>query len=661
MPTPGAQTSRTGSRLFAIYAVASLVPLLVLGFVLFRSYGREGLDRALGQGRAQAAVIEEMAIAPVLGKRDLGAGLKAADRENLLHTTDLALFSGSVVRLRVRSFAGRVVFSDDGSTAGAVATSDPAFRTAAAGGRDVAIVRDPTGSSGQVIRVLQPIVPNASGAATGVLEVYLPYAAIAAKVRAQLHRAYVRLAGVLAALYFILALISWSSTRRLRRHAADREYEALHDQLTGLPNRTWFRERIERAVRAVEGGAGGAVVLLDLDRFKEINDTLGHHAGDELLQVVAHRLRSALRSDDLVARLGGDEFGLVLPGVADATQAQELLGRIRAELAVELTLEAVEVGIEASFGVALFPEHGATVEQLLKRADAAMYQGKRGIAGIVVYDSAAAPSATQGLVMQGELRHALERDELVLHYQPKIELSSGRVAGVEALLRWQHPERGLLPPGDFLPAVEQSGLIEPLTAWVLRRALEDHERWTADGLGWPVSVNVSARNLESAAFPALVVALLAQSDTPVDELCLEVTETALAADAVLAHRALAALAECGVAVSVDDFGMGYTSLSGLRTLPVAEIKIDRAFVMGLDHCEQDRSIVRSIIELGHGLGCSVTAEGVETARTAQWLKAASCDAAQGFHFARPALWRDLRERLAQHAIGAEVATTTTTT
>jgi diguanylate cyclase (GGDEF)-like protein len=636
--------SRAGSRLFVIYAVASLIPVLVLGVVLSGNYRREGRDRALGQGSAQAAVIEQMAIAPVLGKRDLRDGLNAAERNGLLQATELAIFSDSIVRLRVRSFEGRVVFSDDGSSAGALPTTDAAFRLAAAGGRDVAIVDGPAGGA-RVIRVVQPIVPNATGRATGVLEVYLPYAAIAAKVDAQLHRAYVRLAGVLGALYLILALISWSTTRRLRRHAAEREYEALHDALTDLPNREWFRGRAERAVRdAADRGERGAVVLLDLDRFKEVNDTLGHHAGDELLQVVARRLTEAMRTDDIVARLGGDEFGLVLPGLADAGQALELLGAVRARLAADLTLESVEVGIEASFGVALYPEHGTTVEELLKRADAAMYQGKRGATGVVVHDptgSAPLGETQTTLAVHGELRHALERDELVLHYQPKLDLARETICGVEALLRWQHPQRGLLAPAAFLPAAERSSLIQPLTEWVLRRALSDHAAWQAAGVTWPVSVNVSARNLEAPGFPDLILGVLAETATPVEQVVLEVTETALASDARLAGEAVAALAQQGVAISIDDFGIGSTSLSGLRTLPVAELKIDRAFVMGLDHSEQDRSIVRSVIELGHGLGCSVTAEGVETAATAQWLRRASCDFAQGYHFARPAPWRDL--------------------
>jgi len=281
--------ARPGSRLFLIYAIASLVPVLVLGLVLSRGYRHETLDRALAQGRAQAAVIEEMAIAPVLGSHELGKGLKARERQSLLDATELAIFSGSVVRLRLRSFTGATVFSDDGATTGALPATEVPFRTAANGGRHVAIVPDPTGGSVPVIRVLQPIVPNASGQATGVLELYLPYAAIAAKLQAQLRHAYLRMAGALAGLYLVLALISWSSTRRLRRHAADREHQALHDPLTELPNREWFRITAERILRGAEAGDRGAIVLADLDRFKEVNDTLGHHAGDELLRVVARR------------------------------------------------------------------------------------------------------------------------------------------------------------------------------------------------------------------------------------------------------------------------------------------------------------------------------------------------------------------------------------
>ncbi len=641
------QRIRAGSRLFLAYALASLVPVLVLGLLLGQGYRREALDRGLAQGRSQAEVIEEMAVAPALGAHDLRDGLTKAETTQLQSATDLAIFSGSVVRLRLRSFTGQVIFSDDGSTANALPSDHIAFRTAANGGTDITVLEHGDGRS-DLIRVLQPIIPNASGEATGVLELYLPYAAISAQVQTGLHGTYWRLVAGLAGLYLALALISWSATRRLRRHAAQRDYAALHDSLTGLPNREWFRMQAERAAGGPSGGQHGAIVLIDLDHFKEVNDTLGHHAGDVLLRIVGERLIESLRTDDTVCRLGGDEFGLVLPGLTGPTEAMELLRRVRDELSEDIALESVKLSIEASFGVALYPAHGTDVEVLLQKADMAMYQGKRGTSAIVVYESGTAPEKTQWLVLQGELRRALERDELLLHYQPKIDLRTGLTCGVEALLRWQHPQRGLLPPGDFLPAVEQSGLIQPVTAWVLRRALDDHAAWTARGASWRVSVNVSARNLEAPEFPEQVSRLLLATGTPAEQMCLEVTETALAGDAAVAARAIAALADRGIEVSIDDFGMGYTSLSQLRTLPVTEVKIDREFVRGLDGSEQDRSLVRSVIELVHGLGYTATAEGVETAATARWLAAASCDAAQGFYFAVPAPWQDL---LTHHTAG----------
>ncbi len=425
-----------GSRLFAAYAAASLVPVVLLGAVLVRGAQREALESGLEQGRAQAAVIEEMAIAPALTGADLDQQLTAAERQRLQDATDLAIFNGSVIRLRLRGFRGRVVFSDNGSTAGALPTSHPAFRAAAAGRTDVAVVQDPDDAAGGVIRVLQPVVAKATGQSTGVLELYLPYRTIAEHVQAQARRTYWRLAAGLSALYAVLAFIAWSTTRRLRRHATQHQYEALHDALTGLPNRKWFRERAEEAVERGQRGASGAIVLVDLDRFKEVNDTLGHHAGDELLRVVAQRLPASLRTDDTVARLGGDEFGLILPGIPDAAQALELLVRVREELAAPMVLDAVPLSVEASFGVALYPADGTSVEVLLQHADAAMYQGKRGTSGIVVYESATATHPTQWLIVQSELRRALEHDELVLHYQPKVELATGQICGVEALVRW---------------------------------------------------------------------------------------------------------------------------------------------------------------------------------------------------------------------------------
>jgi diguanylate cyclase len=642
--TSGRRVTTGGSRLFVTYALASLLPLLVLGAVLLQGYRddatREGQDR----GRAQAAVIEEMAIAPALDGADLARGLTAAQRDRLQAATDLAVFQGSLVRIRLRTFTGRVVFSDDGSTAGGIPVSDAAFRAAATGDTTVAIIADAERPTGQVIRVVQPLIAGASGQALGVLELYLPYEAIAEHMRDQMAATYRLLGGGLGALYLVLALISWSTTRSLRRYAARQEHAALHDGLTGLPNRAAFRARASAALEAAErNGTPGAIVLVDLNRFKEVNDTLGHHAGDELLQVVSARLTEAVRSDDTVARLGGDEFGLILPGLAPAGVLARL-DRVRNDLSQEIALDGTPLTIEASFGVVWYPQHGTSVEELLQRADAAMYRGKRGTADVVVYTADSMAHHTQWLMIQNELRHALEREELVLHYQPKVSLATGQICGLEALVRWQHPQRGLVPPSEFLPAAEHSGLIEPLTAWVLRQALTDQAAWSAAGQPWRVSVNVSARNLEAAFFPALVTRMLAELGTPADRLVLEVTETAMASDVVTAVRTVEELAAHGIDVAVDDFGIGYTSLSQLRTLPVAEVKIDRTFVTDLDRDPQSQAVVRSVIELAHGLGCSVTAEGVETPDVRAWLSAEGCDCAQGYLFSRPVPWPELLDR-----------------
>jgi diguanylate cyclase (GGDEF)-like protein len=621
----------------------------LLGAVLLRGYQQQAVEEGLAQGRAQAVVIEEMVVSPALRGPDLARGLSSAERERLQTATDLAIFKGSVARLRVRSFAGQVVFSDDGANRNALPASNPAFRAAADGRTVVAIMRDPRVAPGQVIRVLQPVVANASGRSTGVLEVYLPYDAIAAKVQRDMRRTVWTLAAGLAGLYVLLALVSWYTTRSLRRHAAERDHASLHDGLTGLPNREWFLSTADKAVERGHRGETGAIVLVDLDRFKEVNDTLGHHAGDELLRIVGHRLVESLRTDDSVARLGGDEFGLVLPQATDQPNILALLTRVREELAADIVLDSTSISVEASFGVAFYPQDAGTVEELLKCADAAMYQGKRGASGIVFYNPADAPPPTHSLTVQRELRQALDRDELLLHYQPKIDLVTGAICGVEALVRWAHPQRGLLAPAEFLPTAEQSGLIEPLTAWVIRRALRDHANWTSAGISWTVAVNVSAHNLESPTFPTSVVAALTELNVSCDQLHLEVTETAMALDAKVAARALEALAALGIAIAIDDFGIGYTSLFQLRTLAVSEVKIDRAFVAGVESNEQDRAIVRSIIDLGHSLGFLVTAEGVESRSVADWLTGAGCDHAQGYYFARPEPWPDLARRLAAPA------------
>jgi diguanylate cyclase (GGDEF)-like protein len=420
------------------------------------------------------------------------------------------------------------------------------------------------------------------------------------------------------------------------RAAIAKEHQSVHDALTGLPNRVLFRDRVEQAIyTGTRAGQGCSVMLMDLNHFKEINDTLGHHQGDRLLQEVAARVRATLRASDTVARLGGDEFGILLHGVADPTQAaivaRDLLDRLREPFTVDAT--TLQVG--GSIGVACHPAHGDDVETLIQRADIAMYAAKATSSGHAVFESSQDHHSPRRLAIAAALRGAIERSELVLAYQPKAELRTGRIVGVEALARWEHPELGVLEPSEFVPIAEQTGLIITLTSAVLDAALERVATWRSLGHEITVAVNLSARSFLDAGLAHEIPALLAARGVPPECLELEITESMLMHDPVRARATLERLAAIGVGVSVDDFGTGYSSLAHLKRLPVDTLKIDKSFVLDMDDDEADEAIVRSMIELAHNLGMRVVAEGVESGATWMHLAAMGCDLAQGFHLARP--------------------------
>lgn len=643
MWTPGRRrTSRAaGAHLFIAYAALSLLPVTVLGAVLVRADQDSGVSRAIHQGRAQAAVIEQTAIAPRLDGEDFDQGLLGSEVANLYRAADVAIFSGSVSGIRLRSFAGKVILHDDSGKVPTLASTDRQFRRAVGGQVQAALI---TASGERMIRVLQPVVPPVTGRPVGILELYLPYAPVAEVVANEQRQTYKQLGVGLLALYVVLAVISWSASRRLRRYAAKQAHDAAHDHLTGLANRAFFRDCAESAVKAASAGAdddGGALVLIDLNRFKEVNDTLGHHAGDDLLRCVAERLTDAVRTDDLVARLGGDEFGLILPHTTARDHVLRLLESVHDALAVDVQVAGATLSIEASFGVVFFPEHGTELSQLMIHADAAMYQAKRGINRTVIWAPGASAPTTRWHETQAELQRALDEDQVVLHYQPKVDLRSGRLHSVEALARWNHPTRGLLLPAEFVPAAEASLLIGPFTDWALRRALTDQQAWKAQGLSWGVAVNVSAHNLEQPGFADRVLALLEETGTQPQQLTIELTETALAYDSDIATRTVVALAAAGITVSVDDFGTGSTGLLQLRGLAVQEIKIDRVFVADLAADAGDRNVARAVVELAHGMGATVVGEGVEDAAAADYLTSIGCDYAQGFLYQKPVPWPEL--------------------
>jgi diguanylate cyclase (GGDEF)-like protein len=380
------------------------------------------------------------------------------------------------------------------------------------------------------------------------------------------------------------------------------------------------------------------IAIVDLDRFKEVNDTLGHHNGDDYLCHVATALAEMLRPGDTIARLGGDEFGLVLPNV-DAALARPILERVLETLAADVDVAGVPVSSEASIGIAFWPVDGTEVTELVQRADLAMHAAKETHQEILEYADDLAHFSPARLALVSQLRHAIGADELILHYQPKLDLRTNRIVSVEALLRWQHPTRGLLLPADFLEVAESTGLIDPLTDWVLDHALGQLARWHAQGMHIDVAVNISARNLRDEQLPDTVMRRLAEHDVGPGFLEVEITETALIADPRRAQVQLQRLRDQGVRVSLDDFGQGYTSLAQLGNLPLAELKIDRSFVAGMLTNSNDRTIVSTVIDLGHKFGLDVVAEGAESADILQALVELGCDTAQGFALA-PALPAD---------------------
>ena len=414
-------------------------------------------------------------------------------------------------------------------------------------------------------------------------------------------------------------------------------HQARHDYLTGLANRPHFTDQI-RVLLDSPDVEGVAVLFFDIDRFKVVNDSLGHDAGDRLLVAVADRLRGAVRRGDIAARFGGDEFVVGLVGVTDAEEAAAQAQRLLGALNHTMLVDASEVSVTVSIGVAL-SDRACSAESLVTRADTAMYEAKaRGKARFELYRGAdTAPARETTLELEHQLRHAIDSDELRVLYQPIVSVRTAAITGVEALVRWEHPQRGLLAPGEFIPLAEDSGLVLPLGAWVLRTACAQLQAWSAVVAQRPfyVTVNVSARQLTDPAFPATVAATLSEFAVDPATICLEITESALLRDLDAAEKALQELRGVGVRIALDDFGTGYSSLTHLQRLPIDMLKIDRSFVSELGHNADNTAIVGAVIRLAAAMGMTSVAEGVEDAEQAEWLTSLGCELAQGFYFARP--------------------------
>ncbi len=443
---------------------------------------------------------------------------------------------------------------------------------------------------------------------------------------------------------FVLAIVirmAGATGEKKERAESQLAYQALHDMLTGLPNRAMFYDRTEAVLAgAVLDGSSTAVMLFDLDRFKEINDTMGHNYGDRVLTEVGPRVTSVLRAGDTLARLGGDEFCVLLPQVDGESDALQVANRIIAVLEFPFEVEGTILGIEASCGISMAPTDGRGAELLLQRADVAMYVAKESQEHVVVYRDELDVNTPDRLALLGDLRAAVGRGEFILHFQPKASLRTGRVEGAEALIRWQHPSLGLLYPDSFIPEAERTGLIEPITHWVLDEALHRCRGWMDEAgpsgpLEFSISVNLSTRSLLDASLPEVVQAALARWQVPAHLLDLEITETIIMTDPTRARRVLTELADMGVTLSIDDFGTGYSSLAYLRDLPVHQLKIDRTFVQDMGGDSDDEVIVRAVVDLAGNLGLRTIAEGVEDLGTWEQLSRLGCDSAQGYFLARP--------------------------
>src|ERR1700693_264975 len=434
--------------------------------------------------------------------------------------------------------------------------------------------------------------------------------------------------------------------KKVEEVLAEMQYRATHDSLTGIPNRALFMDRLQHAIHMAERDKNRfAVIMMDLDHFKEVNDTMGHQSGDLLLREMAARLREVSRKVDTIARLGGDEFAVLLYGVRDRPATILIAQRILRALEIPIVIAGTTLQVKASLGIALFPDDSGDSNNLMRQVDLAMYAAKHSKSVFSFYNSSMDQHKLDHLVLMGELQHAIDHEELVLHYQPKVDFKTGRIIGVEALVRWQHPNQGLLLPDHFISPAERTGMIKPLTAWVSNSALRQCQDWHARGIELTVSMNFSASSLWDETLPAKMAELLESINVMPAWLELEITESALMEKPLGVIEIITKLNAMGLLASVDDFGSGYASLAYLAKLPVASVKIDKSFVMNMLVNRKDDVIVRSIIDLGHNLGLKVVAEGVDNQQTYDRLVALGCDIGQGYFISRPVPAEALEEWL----------------
>jgi predicted signal transduction protein with EAL and GGDEF domain len=598
--------------------LASAAVALAAAFIAIIMYtSRYALQRAEETATDHTSFVARTIARQNLSVSDFRRPVTAARRARLDALFSHQVLIDGALRVKLYSPDGVVTYSNTHSLIG----TRPNEVSVAHVFRDQTTATDVThlgaeGGGGPNMKALETYAPvTIGGSRAGVLEIYQDYGPVASAASSTFWPVAAVLGAILLVLYVSLYPLLRRVTRRLRRQVEEIEHQAMHDSLTGLPNRVLFRDRLEQALHQARRNPGEmAVMFLDLDRFKEVNDTLGHESGDVLLREVGQRLLHSLRAGDTVARLGGDEFAVLATGLDDTDDALE---------------------VEASIGIATFPEHGTDVDTLLRHADVAMYQSKQAHSGAGIYSPERDVYSPDRLKLLGELRRAIEQGELILYYQPQVSLKTSEVLGFEALVRWPHPEQGLLAPDRFLPFAEHTGLVKPLTRYVMREAVRSCAKWQQAGLDLGVAVNLSGRDLLDLHLPDEVRLLLNETGIDPARLELEITENTILTDPVRTRTILNRLKELGVRLAIDDFGSGYSSLGYLKRLPLDTLKIDKSFVMTMMSDEDSAAIVRSTIDLAHNLGLQVVAEGVSNEQITQILSSLRCDAAQGFYFAGP--------------------------
>jgi len=624
-------------------ALLSLVPMVLLGVVLARVLQSQVVARTLSDESRSARLIARIGIQPRLTPHDLRAGLGADGVRRLDELLRSPSVKRELARIKVWNDRDQVIYSDDHSLIGRTFSPSDDLEHALEGHPAQATVVDPRLHSetagevglGRLIEVYVPLRFGDRGRPAGAFEMYLSYRPVAGAISADKRTVVLLIAVGLGLLWLILYRIVARASRRLRHQSEENDRLARFDQLTGLPNRTLFRELLDERLRSGGPDSELAVCVVDLDRFNEINSTLGPATGDRVLRAVASRLDGALGERALVARLGNDEFAIFCANPGGASGAAGIATVVQRALAPEMVLDGVSLSVEASIAVALRDRQAIEATEMLQRAEAALARGRRTGTRITEFSAELDRFDPAKLLLLGQVRGGLERGEFVLQYQPKLELATGRIVGAEALVRWRHPELGLLAPGDFMPLIEPTALVGPLALYVVDRAAAWLAATHRRGADPQLAVNLSAMNLLDDGLPAELFRILRNHRISPDRFTFEVTESATMTDPAKAIAVLEAIRAGGARVSIDDFGTGHASIDYLARLPADEIKIDRSFITGICADARAEAIVRSMIELARHLELAVVAEGIETAAALERVSALGCDLAQGYLIARP--------------------------